>query len=317
MRLTLLIFTCHCLVPTSEFRKYHARNNNDAFGKLNPDIKLMETREVTVDNKDPFTARCKMAANSNYEDITRQIVKGNFPKYYVKKRMSDRSIIRGLPMYQYIASRRPTVHEDTPLDDDLTQTLDPKPMAAIIPNPNKFPQTYGWIFCDRNTLKNMAVISSRRTCGIEETLVTLCLRDDTHIMLDGFWNMLDEWIPEDVPALVPYLHLGLADAELIGSAIAMKELIRNKCLQFAKIEIRDANTLQEIKMKEYLRGADMAGFTNLILRYNGCDGSLWMNYDLKWLLQPKQAQSLDDIHRRSSRNWYVCLTMGDMDDVNP
>ena len=302
MKFTLLIFICNCLVPTLEFGIYHP-NGKEGHGNPNPDFKLWETRSVTININEAWTQRCRMESKRNYENNHRGIDIGNFPRYYVKKRLSvpknagPKNV--QLPMYQYVASRHPIVRHGS-------ETLDPAPINAN--HPNSFHTQLGMIYCERNTLKNMVMSGdprARRTCGIEETLVTLCLRDHNHIMLDNnaahgnrFALDLDVELPSNFP-----VHYGLG-----YSATVMKRHIEDNCLALAKIQIRVPERRDEIKMKEYLRGASMAGFTHFILKYE-CDESYWDVYEIDRILQPKKADDLRQIFRNSPQNWYFCIDL--------
>jgi hypothetical protein len=298
------------LVPTSEYGIYRATDNNQrnkqTKGNPNRAFNLMEIREVTIDRKEPFTKGCTLVAAKNYDHYRRRIYKGDLPKYYVKKRLTDRRGDPGLPKYQYIASRIPLVRPG-PDHDDPNDTVDPEPIAK---KPNNFHSNLGMIYCERNTLKNMVMISSdaARTCGIEETLVTLCLRDVMHVMFHPLmlrrgWGLpLDEELPDNYP-------YNIQDQNLAYSATVMKEHIINNCRELAKIELQGITRDSDTKLREYLRGADMAGFTHFILRFDdiNCDmGQYWDVYDLNRMLQPAKQEDFTDLYENSHRNWYVC-----------
>jgi hypothetical protein len=276
----------------------------------NPGNNLLigETKEVTVDFTDPSSKGCVFRAIGNHKDDTRGITKGDRPKYYVKKRVTFRQEGDDLAMFQYIASRRPLVK---PIDKDPDELEDPDPndpnVKIIHNNPNEFRTQLGTIFCEKSTLKGLSMTRSGRRgkgCGVEETLVALCIRDTS--ILDGVGNAgnkldLDEEFPEG-PQLQDSMLL-LMSATLADSAIAMKELIRSKCNYLVKIEFP---TKAKVKVKQYLRGARLAMFTHVILQYNLCEGhDTWEDFGIDWVLGTDDA--FTDIWENSEREkWYLC-----------
>ena len=280
----------------------------------NPGNNLLigETKEVTVDFTDPSSKACVFRAIGNHEDDTRGITKGDRPKYYVKKRMTFRQEGDDLAMFQYIASRTPLVK---PLDMDPDELEDPDPDQIMPNNPNEFRTQLGTIFCEKSTLKGLSMTRSGRRgkgCGVEETLVALCIRDTG--ILDGVGNAgnkldLDEEFPEG-PQLQDSMLL-LMSATLADSAIALKEKIRSYCNYLVKFEVggsgeRGVRGMGPAKVKKYLRGARLAMFTYVIVQYNLCQGhDTWEDFGIDWVLGTDDA--FTDIWENSEHGtWYLC-----------
>jgi hypothetical protein len=305
LRLTLLISVYHCIVTTSDFGTYDARNpalSVDANGLGNRFFQVGETRKIIIDAKDPLSQQCNWTPRGNYQNPARGIVRGYDPRYYIKKRLSAKAGAQHILRYQYIASRDPIV---VPLYVDLHSKDDPLP-----PNPkrpNEFKSTLGWIFCETNTLKGMVVRSgSHSGCGIEETLVALCLRDDHHVMQSIFThNTLDF---DDLGGkhldIYEEISAGTQFESLQSSAWTVVDHILHNGDKIAKIPKPQGRGVE--KMREYLRGAELAGFEFFVLKNNFCpEEPTWNTYDIDFHLLPAQRQVLTDLYANSDRNWYV------------
>merc|ERR1719450_2108875 len=85
-------------------------------------------------------------------------------KYYIKKRLTRRRINGQNLRFQFIAS-------SGYLYDDPE---DPTPLPG---EPDHFASQYGWIYCEMGVIMGLEMKPHARHCGIEQTLVSLCVVD--------------------------------------------------------------------------------------------------------------------------------------------
>jgi hypothetical protein len=308
---------CLCKVATSPFRPYSAAYDvNIATEGL--ELELMETREVAVNTKEPISKGCRLSAKMNHIDAKRGIpTRKDMPTYYVKKRLTDRRVNRNLAMYQFHAARTPVVKT---LDQDPRERDDPpeglKPSATD--ENNQFLSELGFIYCERSTIKKLVLVTSQLTskgCGIEETLVTLCLRDARHISPQGV-ETLDLNLEFDDIDDTGYHNPGLAD-----SAVQMRELVRDQCYRLVRIELgfipRNARAA-ELRTKQYLRGAQLANYEDVFVKQSDCNGIEWMVHETNYLLSSDVAFGAafrnmnGNRNQKNMRRWYVCSRKFDM-----
>ena len=188
------------------------------------------------------------------------------PKYYVKKRAAEGS-------FHMIASRHPLVNQSDPY-----LLADP---AFISPNrPNEFETQMGWIFCSYSVLEPPVLyepITLRsENCGIEETLVEICMQDA---------DVIDR-VELNYRSIFTERH---PIASVARSAGRMYQLARNNCLQLLQVNFR--GYYQDIdRVKAVIRGASMAGFYMVLfiikdIEYCPANGSpKWEHYELDVLL---------------------------------
>ena len=270
-----------------------------------------ETRWVPIRDNERISPNCKLARWGNYVAPERKIERGVFPRYYVKLRRTIRAPRDGLSRYQFIASRDPLVR---PLNEDQTELEDPGPELAK-PNRNRFKSELGVIYCEAATLKRLSLLFPRaKGCGIEETLVTLCLRDETRITYNGVNTLdlddeIDDHFIQDTDEAVLHAY----------SATHMKELIRNQCHQFVKIDLgtlpvfkrerrelnREVFHKDEETTRKYLHGAHIARFDEVIVEQTVCPGSKrWMVHNTYTLLRYRDA--FRHVYQNTGRFWYLC-----------
>ena len=85
-------------------------------------------------------------------------------RYYLKKRLTRRRINGQNLRYQFIAS-------SGYLYDD---PADPMPLPGEL---DHFDSQYGWIYCEMGVIMGLEMKLHARHCGIEQTLVALCVVD--------------------------------------------------------------------------------------------------------------------------------------------
>jgi hypothetical protein len=246
-----------------------------------------------------------MSTQNNYVNNVRGWPRHPRPTYYVKKRRTvDRKANDGLAEFQFIASRRPLVREwgfdpTEMLDPDGSDGYDQRNHRAK-QNRNRFRTDLGSIYCESSTMKRLALHETHsRECGIEKTLVTLCHRDTTEINFNGVLTLnLDNEFNHHVQ------DPGLAD-----SARHIKQMIRDQCIHLVKIDMQVAN-LQKTEQgaRQYLRGAQLANFQDVIVRQAGClnnlNGLEWMVYETRDLLDDDNV--FREVYDNTLNVWYLC-----------
>jgi len=201
--------------------------------------------------------------HEEHEDILPPGKYKNYPRYYVKKRKAsgDRT--------QYIASRSPIVRG---LDEQNVR-LDPDPVNAN-EDPNKFKDLKGRIqiadiFCDSSTITEARVNNGNsmklvKECGILETLTRFCMTDS---QVTPTSNDPKPLIAETFDAAVPSI-----DAQERDNT---KKFVQDNCGRFFRIESPIKNSgpaskdLWKVKMKQFTRGANVAGYKTLFLLDRG------------------------------------------------
>ena len=300
---------CLCKVATSPFKPYSA--TFDATISVE-DFELMETKEVAVYTNEPISKGCRLNAKTNYVDDDRRIpTKKDKPTYYVKKRLTIRGANDNLATYQFHAARRPVVKT---LLADSKERDDPPERIKNPATPNQFKDEVGFIYCETSTIKKLALVtssghSSSRGCGIEETLVTLCLRDARHISPKGVETLdLNSEFDDIDDNLV-------RNAGLLDSARQMREMVRAQCYRLVRMELGFESSLgteAELRTKQYLRGAQLANYEDVIVKHSDCNGIQWMFYETNDLLSSDDAFS--EVFRNKDGNenakrmhqWYLC-----------
>ena len=217
------------IVERSTFEPYSA--SLEPLGKVVPVLDIMETREVGIDRTEQISRNCGMRLGRNYRDAARGWPSHDRLTYYVKKRITlGRRAYDGLATYQFIASRKPLVKD--PLLLDPTERLDPGPeerIPSLKNNLNRFRMDLGMIYCEQSTMRRLALIQNNLVnCGIEETLVTLCLRDTAEINTNGV---------ETLNLDIEFDHQNVPSAVLADSAVQIKEMIREQCMRLVKIDM--------------------------------------------------------------------------------
>ena len=110
---------------------------------------LHESRWANIDEDDLDDPRCGL----------------NIQRYYLKKRLTKRRIDGHNLRYQFIAS-----------SGDLNEgPKDPQPLPGEL---DHFVSQYGWIYCEKGVIMGLEMKLNARRCGIEQTLVSLCIIDD-------------------------------------------------------------------------------------------------------------------------------------------
>ena len=286
-----------------------------------PVLDPMETREVGIDRNELISRDCRLTMKSNVKNDVRGWPSYPRPTYYVKKRFTlDRKENDGLLTYQFIASRKPLVQD---FDDDYTETLDPGPEErepSTKNNRNRFRTDIGMLYCERSTMKKLTMtrtpnqIQNHRKnhgCGIEETLVTLCLRDTDDIIHHNPFNgintlNLDNEFDEHFDA-----NGNVQNDAMRDSARHIKDMIRGKCIYLVKIDMtNDKGKIEKTKekAKHFLRGAQIANFEDVFVRQYVCPGLIdWLVYQTNWLLADNDA--FDEVFDNTGDIWYLCSTI--------
>ena len=239
---------------------------------------LLETRRVTIGNNHPG---CGLDVQNNYRGDGGI---GISIKYYVKKRASE-------GRYQMIASRHPLVDPNDPY-----RLADPPSISAD--RPDEFPTQLGWIFCSYSVLTPPEIfVDASHNCGIEQTLVEICMQDPD--VIDQVGLNLRRIFSTNHPM-----------PSVAQTAEEKWNLVRNNCNMVLQVNFRGQRV---DAVKEVLRGAIRARFsmvlmiTNIECQYGGIPR--WEHYETDVLLNN------DDLLQRMHRaityfegyfKWYFC-----------
>ena len=137
-----------------------------------------------------------------------------------------------------IASRRPLVNPNDPF-----HLADPEPISPD--RPDEFPYQLGWIFCSYSVLTPPEIfVDASHNCGIEQTLVEICMQDPD--VIDQVGLNLRRIFSTNHPM-----------PSVAQTAEEKWNLVRNNCNMVLQVNFRGQRV---DAAKEVLRGAIRAGF---------------------------------------------------------
>ena len=287
-----MVLTYHFTEAVTVYRKYDPKNSEN-HNVLN----VGETVIVEVDKTDPMAHQCPMRAYRDHEPADPdEPFAGLFPKYYIKKRLTVRNTPQQLllPMFQYVATRKPLLVE--------------VPKSAN--KPNELTGQLAAIYCERARIESLlnhfgAAKIIMGKCMIEETLVSLCLRDQVQNAIGDL--VYDEEFTHNTP------HRTLAD-----SAMVIKDRLEFMSdytnIGLARIR-KPANSVtpnaavKEAKMRHYLRGAQLVGYNFLIAQDLDCNvqSNVWKVFEIEDFLldTPEKILNFQTVLERDGMYWYI------------
>ena len=198
-------------------------------------------------------------------------------KYYVKKRLADRSKDPGLMEYQFIASG----------SDSFTP----------IPNqPNEVYREYGSVFCEKSIIGRVRMVAeSAKHCGIEKTLARLCFIDRHVNPGTGINLQLNQ------------IFKGEEDETTIHN-------VNSYCDKLVGVKMRDRNPKQNAI--EYVWGAILAGYDFVVVQLTENCHLGWDILSIGDFRDISDADDFERIFARSGDFWYFCQTVWDTTKKN-
>ena len=305
-----------------------------------PALRIGETVLVRITSP-PYVNSCKVPKNlPNFRQVLPDpkggvgLINDGAVEYFIKKRRTNKEEtsnpkismqdLQNLPNYQYIASRNP-IH----LPNDI-KNWDPKagnnfpteepPPDIRFGDPNVFPTTIGYIYCDASKISNLTIFERHMyECGIGVALVELCLNDDRHVLnvrlVDGVFGPMGE----------PRGILG-----------EIREIKQSQCNDFIEVKFKSTITDKTYREKELLwllEGALRSKYQGIAMLRKTCNyypkhektchpddvncvegAAEWNMYNTERMIKMQQESSERNknsqwinMSRRIIRNrWYFC-----------